>query len=483
VLIRSLGRAALLLGVCLVTVLSVRAWDSQRGRPLDPWHTFVPKELTPGEIDRSDWVAYGVAEDALLTAVQSRVTAKLAPDVRVPINRYFDGSPIYPGRFERDWNRSFVLEPEGEPRGAAVFLHGLTDSPYSGRQILDRYRSHGFVGVAIRLPAHGTVPGALTDIEWDSWAAAARLAVREARRRVDPSKPLHLIGYSNGGALAMQYALDAIEDPALERPDRILLLSPMIGVTAFARFAGIAGLPAIFPAFAKAAWLSIVPEFNPFKYNSFPVNAARQSFLLSDALQRQITRLAGENRLTELPPVLTFQSVIDFTVSTRAVVEALYQNLPANGSELVLFDLNRSPVFRMILRAPADSEFSHLLPALPRRYRTTIVGNADFETRAVAERVVEAGTDVERSRPLALEFPTGVFSLSHIALPFPIDDGLYGLEPDPDEDFGIRLGSIGLRGEQGALILGLGSLMRMSSNPFFPYQAERIEEAIRADAF
>ena len=482
-LIRTLKRAGVLVSVCLLTVLAVRAWDSQRGNPLDPWHTFVPDELTPAEIDRSDWTAYLVAEDALYAAVQRRVSEKLTPDARVPINRYFDGSPIYPGRFERDWNRSFVFEPDAAPAGAAVFLHGLTDAPYSARQILDRYRENGFVGVAIRLPAHGTVPGALTDVEWPSWTAATRLAVREARRRIGADKPLHVIGYSNGGALAMQYALDAIEDPSLSRPDRILLLSPMIGVTAFARFAGIAGLPAIFPAFAKAAWLSVVPEFNPFKYNSFPVNAARQSFLLSDALQRQIVRLAGEGRLAEVPPVLTFQSVIDFTVSTRAVVETLYQNLPANGSELVLFDMNRSPVFRPVLRSSADVEFPQLLPATPRHYRTTIIGNAGLETRGVAERVIEAGADAEHSRPLALEFPPGVFSLSHIALPFPIDDGLYGLEPDPADDFGIRLGSIGLRGEQGALILGLDSLMRMSSNPFFPYQVERIEEAIRADAF
>ena len=39
------------------------------------------------------------------------------------------------------------------------------------------------------------------------------------------------------------------------------------------------------PAFAKSAWLSIVPEFNPFKYNSFPVNGARQSHRLTTALQ------------------------------------------------------------------------------------------------------------------------------------------------------------------------------------------------------
>jgi hypothetical protein len=42
------------------------------------------------------------------------------------------------------------------------------------------------------------------------------------------------------------------------------------------------------PAFAKAAWLGIVPEFNPFKYNSFPVNGAVQSYRLTVALQQQL---------------------------------------------------------------------------------------------------------------------------------------------------------------------------------------------------
>jgi alpha-beta hydrolase superfamily lysophospholipase len=54
-----------------------------------------------------------------------------------------------------------------------------------------------------------------------------------------------------------------------------VLISPMIGITVFARFVGFAALPAILPAFAKAAWLGIVPEFNPFKYNSFPVNLTK----------------------------------------------------------------------------------------------------------------------------------------------------------------------------------------------------------------
>ena len=51
----------------------------------------------------------------------------------------------------------------------------------------------------------------------------------------------------------------------------------------------------------------------------------------------------------------------------------------------------------------------------------------------MVERVTEAGATDEQVRPLGSRFPSGVFSLSHVALPFPIDDALYGLQPDPTE--------------------------------------------------
>jgi alpha-beta hydrolase superfamily lysophospholipase len=306
--------------------------------------------------------------------------------------------------------------------------------------------------------------------------------VREARRRISTSLPLHLVGFSNGGALAMKYALDAIENPQLTRPDRIVLISPMIGITAFARFAGFAGWPAILPAFAKAAWLGILPEFNPFKYNSFPVNGARQSWRLTQALQQQIVRQARAGQLVNLPPILTFQSVIDFTVSTRAIIASLYVHLPANGSELVLFDVNRDAKLGTLLRSASDTVLGRLLPAPPRRFRTTIITNAAVGSSEVVERVIEAGEVTEQERPLGLSYPPGVFSLSHVALPFPLSDGLYGLEPDPAEDYGVALGTVAARGERGALVVSLDSLLRMSSNPFFPYLLGRIEEGIGAGA-
>jgi alpha-beta hydrolase superfamily lysophospholipase len=478
--LRLLKRGALLLGAIAITLIVLRIYDTQRGPPLELWHTHAPPEMSADEIDQADWNQYLAAEQAAFDDVRAEVTGKLGAAERVPVNRYFEGSPVYPGQFAQDWNRSYVLEPDDDPVGAVVFLHGLTDAPYSQRHVARRYREHGYLAMGIRLPGHGTVPAGLADVEWEDWLAATRLAVREARRRIGPERPLHLVGFSNGGALAMKYALDATEDPQLSRPDRIVLISPMIGITAFARFAGLAGLPAFLPHFAKAAWLSILPEFNPFKYNSFPINGARQSWQLTQALQQQIARHTRSGQIDNLPPILTFQSVIDFTVSTRAIINSLYVHLPANGSELVLFDLNRDAKLGPLLRTASDAMLTRVLPAPPRPFRTTIITNAGDGSSEVVERVTEAGADTVQERPLGLSFPPGVFSLSHVALPFPPSDGLYGFNPDPADDFGIQLGTIAARGEVGALIVSLDALLRMSSNPFFPYLLGRIEEGIVA---
>ena len=183
-------RTALLLIVIIVGLLAFRIYDTQRGSPLEPWRTYVPHELTAKALDHADWTDYLKAEDKIFADVKRHVNQILDADERIPINRYFEGSPVYPEGFSQDWNRSYVLEPEVTPVGAVVFLHGLTDSPYSLRHIRSRYREHRFqFRIAIRLPAHGTVPGALTDVEWQDWMAATRLAVREARRRDRPITP------------------------------------------------------------------------------------------------------------------------------------------------------------------------------------------------------------------------------------------------------------------------------------------------------
>ncbi|XGI81282.1 alpha/beta hydrolase [Enterobacter hormaechei] len=471
-------KTGMVVGIVLVVLLAVRVYLSQQGPELHLWHTWRADEMSVRELDKTDFVGYQAREKAIFTDLDNAVTAKTAGSEQTPLNRYYRQSLVWPGQFAPDANRSFVLMPAGKPRGAVVLLHGLTDSPYSVRRLAVNYQQHGFVAVVPRLPGHGTAPGALTDVDWEMWLAATRLAVREATRLAGEAVPLHLVGYSNGGALAMKYALDALDAPALRKPQQVILLSPMIGVTAFARFAGFAGLPALLPPFAKAAWLNIAPEYNPYKYNSFPVNAARQSWLLTKALQEQIGRAARENRLANLPPVLAFQSVMDSTVSTRAVVSVLFDQLPANGSELVMFDINQAASFRPLFKPSSWTATSALLPVAQRRYGVTVITNADEHSFSTVAKITPAGSTQETVVQLAESWPQDVYSLSHVAVPFPPDDDLYGREPGVKNRYGISLGTIALWGETSVLSVGKEALMRVTSNPFYDYMQERINSRI-----
>jgi alpha-beta hydrolase superfamily lysophospholipase len=473
-----LKRTALILGVSLVAVLAWRIYDSERGPALQPWHLQVPHELDAEELDRSNWSGWLKAEDRVFSEVRQHVSEQLDLTQVPALNRYRLDSPVYPPRFSQDWNRSYVLEPDGPPKGVVVLLHGLTDSPYSLRHIAQRYREQGYLAIGLRLPGHGSVPAALTAVDWQDWLAATRLALRTARERVPAPLPLHLVGYSNGGALAVKYSLDAVQNPQLPQADRLVLLSPMIGVAQSARFAGLISWPAVFPAFSKSAWLLRLPEYNPFKYNSFPANAVRQSWLLTDALQSQVARLAQQRQLETLPPILSFQSVADATVSTPALISGLYRHLPENGSELVLFDLNRAMDFGGLLDPAASDALAHLLPAPPRHYRTRLITNAGPGQAQMQITSTEADSVQATEQPLGLSYPQGVFSLSHVALPFPEDDALYGPRPKAGEDFGIQLGRLAARGERGVLQIPLDDLQRLTSNPFYPYLLQRIDDAI-----
>ncbi|MBL8582950.1 MAG: alpha/beta hydrolase [Rhizobiaceae bacterium] len=467
----------------VITLLGARAYTAMQGPPLRAWHTFVPNELDAGDLATASWADYMAAEDRIFRSVETEVVAKIEPEDEFPADRYYAKSPLHPAGFTTDWNRSFILMPEGEPRGAVVLLHGLTDSPYSLRHVARLYADKGFVALAIRIPGHGTVPGGLTTVTWEDWLAATKLAAREAVSRAGAGKPFHIVGYSNGGALAVKYVLDALHDDKLAMPDQVVLFSPMIGVTAFARFAGLAALPSyFFPAFVNTSWLGIVPEYNPFKYNSFPVNAARQSYLLTAALRSEIDRAAEAGKLGRMPPILTFQSLVDHTINVRALVDTLYDKLPANGSELVLFDVNRTKNFDLLIRSAAETLLPALLPPRKRDFSLSVISNAGSPDGGVMERLTQAGSIEESSRPLGVKYPRDVFSLSHIAMPFPPDDALYGGQPAPrpTPEFGISLGTVDIHGEIGVLVVTLDNAMRMSYNPFFSYVTEQIERVIPA---
>ncbi|MFS9532259.1 alpha/beta hydrolase, partial [Klebsiella pneumoniae] len=118
-------------------------------------------------------------------------------------------------------------------------------------------------------------------------------------------------------------------------------------------------------------------------------------------------------------------------------------------------------------------------PAAPRAYQTTIITNANSASTEMEIRTTRAGkTDTTVEKLQGMHYLPDVYSLSHVALPFPLSDSLYGRYPHPLNQYGISLGTFAARGERSVLVVGLDSLMRQSSNPFFPYMIKRIDEGI-----
>ena len=110
-----------------------------------------------------------------------------------------------------------------------------------------------------------------------------------------------------------------------------------------------------------------------------------------------------------------------------------------------------------------------------RPFAVTLVTNASADTREVAAMSVAAGADAVTTEPLGLSWPESIYSLSHVALPFPIDDPIYGGEGRGRELGSVSLGRLSARGEKGSLIVPAEVLMRLTWNPFFPYLAQRVE--------
>jgi hypothetical protein len=93
------------------------------------------------------------------------------------------------------------------------------------------------------------------------------------------------------------------------------------------------------------------------------------------------------------------------------------------------------------LRPSAYVALEQLTPTLPQPYRFTAIVNASDDSEAVVERSIAPGQPQAADRALNLPYPAGIFSLSHLATPIPMDDPLYGRKPDPNAppEFGFSL--------------------------------------------
>ena len=143
------------------------------------------------------------------------------------------------------------------------------------------------------------------------------------------------MGFSTGAALAVEYSLARLEGEELPRVDALVLLSPAIGVDPLAWLAVWQERMSMLPGLGKLAWLDLIPEYDPYKYNSFPVNAGHQIYTSPRSSTSASSGLSAAGPVRGFPRTLVFQSVADATVSPLAVVQVFLGRLSAEGHELV----------------------------------------------------------------------------------------------------------------------------------------------------
>ena len=209
------------------------------------------------------------------------------------------------------------------PRGI-LLIHGLSDSPYSVRHLGDFLSHQCLYVVSILLPGHGTRPGDLLDVHWQDWDRAVDFGIELVRRRADQ---IWLGGYSLGAALALYQTRQRHDIHGL------ILVSPALQLPTKAAFAGIRQW---FGQFNEAIlWWQVLPDADPYKYESFPVNGITQMYALTQALQPVL-------KSPPALPVLIAASEDDATVDSRAALD-LFKRWPAATKQLVWFSREMQP--------------------------------------------------------------------------------------------------------------------------------------------
>jgi alpha-beta hydrolase superfamily lysophospholipase len=445
------------------------------GRPdLQIWHTTeLDEEFTIGA-NVQTFNDYLALENRLFAQLDQLIYQQSDRSKTGLIQRYKKTSLVDPTSWHTNWNRSFEL-PLEQPKAAVLLLHGMSDSPYSLRAIAQQLHQADAWVLGLRLPGHGTAPSGLVTVKWQDMAATVKLAMTHLKEQVG-DHPIYIVGYSNGGALAVHYALLTLQDSDLPTVNGLVLISPSIGVTKVAALAVWQARLGYLLGLDKVAWNSIQPEYDPYKYNSFAVNAGDQVYRLTANIQSQFKRLQSGTLLDNFPPIIAFQSAIDTTVLPSAVVSRLFEQLPDKGHELVLFDIHRQKNIEHILRQDPKVWFDELLNRASLPFNLSILSNHRTENSPTFLLHRSSKNNTIEQSPLAFSWPNDLYSLSHIALQISPQDPIYGITSPDEQNNNFNLSNIALRGELAALQVSAADMLRLRWNPFFPYVSQRILE-------
>ena len=229
----------------------------------------------------------------------------------------------------------------------------------------------------------------------------------------------------------------------------------------------------------KLEWNSITPEYDPFKYGSFAVNAGNQVYLVCIEVQKQLDAYEQNMQNTQskkpLPPIISFASMVDSTVVVQATVNHLYKRFKEESNHtLVLFDINHDFTSHRLVKQSVDTAL-HKLREVPANthYRFDLISDLNSTDGSLMQ--ITKDTKHQTSKKLPFYWPKNLYSLSHLAMPISYNDPLYGDKNAPKSP-GVQLGYLAIYGETSVLETSAASLLRQRWNPFHDYTKQRVLE-------
>ena len=147
-------------------------------------------------------------------------------------------------------------------------------------------------------------------------------------------------------------------------------------------------------------------------------------------------------------------------------VTAVLRAAMTASSELFLFDINRRDRFANLF----DFSFERaILPTLKRTdlpFALTVMRNATSDSAQVVLQTRQGESWQERATDMS--WPAGVGSLSHLAVPIPPEDQIYGTQ-EATAAKGLPLGTLSIRSEPSTLLISNSLFFRCRNNPFYHF--------------
>ena len=194
-----------------------------------------------------------------------------------------------PFEFRPDSNKCSGKNEPVEFENGILLIHGLTASPYIMQGLGEFFRDRCFLVRSVLLPGHGTRPGDLLDVDYKEWIKAIDFATRSFNGK---AKNLFLGGFSIGGALAFHHALSLykLNHTTPDQQNLKHASNPIKGLFLFSPALKLKNDLAFLAGFVDlfSDWMSAVDDRDYAAYESFPYNAATQSYDLISEIDEQL---------------------------------------------------------------------------------------------------------------------------------------------------------------------------------------------------